>query len=143
MSESTRSGDHSPDWNFGTWTPVHTHDTRGNGYGVAWVQQTQTCTRTHAHHKQIITGLPIPVSCLIIMKLGRCRFDQAELIRSELSCNDCQNVRKQNKAISTFPRLPCYEQLKKFCSLYFQSLSISAIIITVWSSLSFSFQSDF
>ena len=99
------------------------------------------CT-THGIH-EAIPGTSWNIVEPDIRKLGRCWFDQAELIRSQLNCNDCPSIRKQNKAISTIPSLPCYEQLKKFCSPYFQSFSISATIITLWSSLIFSFQSDF
>jgi hypothetical protein len=40
------------------------HVTPWNGYGVAWVRQTQTHTHTCAYPWHIITGLPVPVSFL-------------------------------------------------------------------------------
>ena len=56
MNESTRSDDHSPDW--------HTHNTMEKGtvlprYGNVWPVPISKHT-----HEQIITVLPVPMSCL-------------------------------------------------------------------------------
>ena len=65
MSESTRSYDHSPDRMFGTGIPVHTRDTVEMGtvlHRFGKLKPIPAPVHTRGH---IITGLPVPVSCLI------------------------------------------------------------------------------